>query len=307
MRRYVVFIVAMVVTSALPPASSQAAQQQTTLILTGTRSSVAFINLEDEVSLRVVGPNRGPRNPSPDISVDGHGAFVGAAIIERPYKRLARTGRFLIAGRFSGCPDDPCPYRPVNAVLAPGTGSTRKLKPGSYAVYLITDGSPVRIELRFDGGPGGILSPSLRATDDVDVKFPETRMSVFSGPSAWSAGSTYRGGQIGLALSMLLVHAKEPLRSGRFGICGYNSAPPEHAAYGPHCSAATAAAGSGWQGEISSSGNTFGRIFGFSYHEQSAVPNLDGTRGLGFWIESPQLIEHAAAAAFFLDLSAIAE
>lgn len=277
-------------------------------VISGRESGSIPVHLSSDAVVDLRTATKRLRGPNPNIGIRGPGRFVGFALVGQPFTRVRERGRFLLAGRFADCSAPACDPTewPINYVngLAPGRGRV-VLKRGDYRLFLIADGAPVRIRLKFIDGPSGkaVLSPA--PTNAIDLQTPATRFWNDQGQTMWWAGSHFSGGQIGFSVTSVFVTADQ-LNGTELGVCQYNrpGPPPEEIAYGPHCSLLSNAMGSGAEFVLAPySDDQFILILMLGYHEQGVgLENPDGTRGLGVWFRSPGDVDRFGANAFFVRL-----
>ncbi len=280
-----------------------------TTIISGSEPAVAFVRVESPATVDVHEDFRSARGPSPSISITGGGRFAGFVLVKETSRDTSEN--FLIAGRFSDCASRGCASekKPMNYVspsnIAGSPSGFVDLDPGRYRLYLIADGTPVRIVLRLDGLEGrSSISPTTPAA--VDLRAPSVHVSHNDGPAVWAAGSTYEGGAEGLIVVNMFVESRNLDRVGLGGcVYAYPTAPPEEAAYGPHCTALAQALGGGFaftyrppEGPRRESVYLTARL---GYGEGSLpFQNLDGRYGVGVWYASNAPIDDSGAMAFLL-------
>lgn len=120
-----------------------------------------------------------PFGASPDLQIEGDGAFVGFVLTGT---EPGTSGLTLLGGRYPS-PDSPAFIMPVPPYPGVGGGSFEFIKnypnqvtvpPGGYRLYLLTDGKDVEVTLQLDELEGWIdLAPERPA--DYGLFFPESR------------------------------------------------------------------------------------------------------------------------------------
>ncbi|HEX2195941.1 MAG TPA: hypothetical protein VHJ76_03355, partial [Actinomycetota bacterium] len=250
-----------------PPAPAREVAERVTLTrvvtITGDSPGRLPVRLPRDAVVDVSYRPSRPAGPNRDIDIRGSGRFAGFAMVEDPYPGGPRSGRFLLAGRFHECAES-CGSRGWNVLAGTEDGT---LEAGDYVLYLISDGSPGTITVRFRSGlPSGEtrLEPA-EGSERVDVKELTTRLfNASKVPTVWT-GSHFQGGQVGLSLSFLVVRAQTEIDEVSFGACTYDhpGPPPEEVAYGPHCSAFSGTLGAGFLGPMMEvADRTFVLMFG---------------------------------------------
>ena len=161
-----------------------------------------------------------------DVDINGRGRFTGVVLHGDgrwlgPYGSAIRFG--LCEGR--GCAQSPLSYR-LELLNAPDSnGYAGTLPAGNYHLYVLADGAPVKVTMRFKDLPGRItLRPTTRAR--VEIVEPEPTQAVpADAPSLFSGGSTHTVGRAG-GLNATIIWKVLPVRTTNAGaVCGYEGAP----------------------------------------------------------------------------------
>lgn len=183
--------------------------------------SSARMDLRENVGRRA-GPNS-------HIAVKGGGGFVGIALVPDPPREPALDRNFLVAGRFRDCGSPACGGRHrwnyVNS--SAGTGwhgredKSVRLSAGIYRLYLMTDHSPARVTLTFEGLEGRLTIGPERVSE-LDLKAPVSRASS---PTLTSWGDRFAKDGAGLSLVNLWFHT--PVNLGHdWGLCSFKGSTP---------------------------------------------------------------------------------
>lgn len=279
-----------------------------TNVITGRRSAMVDVRIPRKAQANVrldVGKRTGPNHW---IDIEGAGRAAGFALMPDPPSDDL-SSRFLMATRLSKCAVRGCSSRhdPIIFMRPFTFGDGPQLidlPRGRYRLYLIADGTRVKITLRLKG-LSGTRRIQPRKAAPVDVQAPRTRVfTQGSKRSIYSAGSTYKSGSRGFFVSAIYVLGRR-FEGAAWGMCAYNAPPPpEQTAYGPHCSALTygAGLGAGSFGFFSGGPNArgFWVVIMSSYGPGGIPPNLDGRRGLGAWYASPGPLDEFGSQAFYL-------
>ncbi|MDQ4124108.1 MAG: hypothetical protein M3134_00715 [Actinomycetota bacterium] len=117
----------------------------------------------------------------------------------------------------------------------------RTLPPGDYFLYVIADGTPVTVTLRFDGLRGR-RAVELTRPADAGIMLPRVRASVGPTRSAyWFGEEVDFTGSSGIAIPLVRFRTGHAF-SNRREVCYYAGGPavPEAVAYAPRCPAADA-------------------------------------------------------------------
>ncbi|HVF54064.1 MAG TPA: hypothetical protein VNC78_10760 [Actinomycetota bacterium] len=273
-------------------------------VITGKHPSVMLVRIPRRTSIDMhLMPGR-RSGPNASIEIQGAGRAVGFALTrDAPSDSLPKG--FQLAVRLGDCTTPGCdPGRKLNNFMYPfefGEGvHPRTLRPGVYRLYLIADGSRVRVRFTLEGLRGRTKLHSARRAP-VDVRSPKIHTNQHDGRVVYSAGSTYRGGYRGFYVST--IHALGRRFDGAlWGLCSYRDlAPPEDVGYGPHCSGAQADGGDAF-GYFT--GGPLHRGFRVTiigtYSKNDPLRTLDGRRGVGAWLISPGPIDRVGSQAFFL-------
>ncbi|MGH2755251.1 MAG: hypothetical protein ACRDLB_12585 [Actinomycetota bacterium] len=274
--------------------------------LAGDSAGYTVVSIPRRVSIdqRVLAGRRS--GPNPDIVIEGGGPFAGFILTENPApEQEVRT--VLIAGRFQECDGRVCKQgpRPMNYMEPSddfGRGPRmKKIPPGEYRLYLVTDGADTDVTFRLHGLRGSVkLHPTKQSSADMKPLRPN--LSLDQGLSVSSAGNTYHLGPQGLVLVNLFLSAEE-FKGIELGACLYSvpTAPPSEVSYGPHCSALME---SGLVGgyRLTSSPVLTGPGQKVSIHVtvlfdyvEGSLPNIDDRHGGGLWYASTGTIDHATA------------
>lgn len=290
-------VVTLVAAPALVDASPSEARSiggSTTFVWRGRKA--ATVNLTSSAVLDIAVRSHDVEGPNRAIRIAGKGSFVGLVI-----SRGGSDRADVVAGRFSLCPQSPCPdKRTFNVVMAetPGDGTTVTLDPGRYVVYGIAEG-PARVRLEFRGPQGAELVP---LEEVATVSSPRsTTMSMHApGGSFYSSGASYSMGGSGFSLGAVALAGRD-VRLGRVGDCLYSGEPmlPPHLAYGPQCVALAYARGTGGTEfqVVDPPGRAFAMFFLRRFTDLDAT---EGRRGYGFWATAHPRAEFIGSHAFFL-------
>lgn len=247
--------------------------------------------------------------PNPYIKIRGSGRFAGIVLMRLPADPSTITDE-LVAGRWRGCGTPGCDTKTdeFNYVFPSGNDRRRSytnLAAGIYRLYLIADDTPVEVTLRLDGLSGTrTVTPQEPAPVDLDT--PEPQYSLDQGRSIWAAGNTYDAGAPGLVLLMMYVLSSD-FEGADVGGCVYAfpTAPPEKAAYGPHCNHLVGAGlGGGFQWDHYPEGGPskggIAMVANFEYGSSPFFPNVGDRYGAGVWYSSPRPIERVGSQALFV-------
>lgn len=264
--------------------------------------TVVSVPKRAEVDIRV--HSRNPRGPNPGVRVTGGGAFAGFMLTTAPPSD-ANVRAIVVGGRFHSCTPEWCDLQPMNYMEPSadfGRGPrTHVLRPGTYRLYLVTEGEEASVTLRLRGLGGRVdMQPQVAA--GADMKPLETSLSIEQGQSVAAAGNEYRLGASGVVLMNLVMEAQD-FRGVELGACLYSvvTAPPPKAAYGPHCNAVMEL---GLAGGYSMSvpppgsgtyGNMSARITALFEYREGVIANLDDRHAAGLWYASTGQIDRAAA------------
>lgn len=167
-----------------------------------------------------------------DASIEGDGRVI-SVVIAREEKGPGKHWPALEVTSFGHCGTEPgCKPDPDYDSMG-WTSSVRKLKPGIYGLYLIADGEPARVTLRFAELDGRArVAPTLPAK--AILQSIEPQVQVEATRSVYSAGATapFRGP--GLAMMAQTIHAPGT-GTAVWGSCFYEDEPPadETTAYMP--------------------------------------------------------------------------
>lgn len=147
--------------------------------------------------------------PSPSVEVRGKGDFIGMAITHD------RSGAepLIVTGQFRGQSD-------VNRVVnfsSPLLGRQIELKPGTYRIFLIADGTKAEVRFTFDKGTGTTnLTPAVpthSAAHSTDSFTKAGEVGVLHAVNEHTIKS-----ERAFAVDMLTVHGGEEVLEG-LGVC----------------------------------------------------------------------------------------
>ena len=224
-RRAAPLVVAAALFGGLPGAAASAAVTVAgTTVVTADRPASIAVRLPRPVRFAVYG----------DVTFSAPRGRVTAMVLKKdgdwdaPVVKAVHTG-FCPA---RGC-SSPVPQSMHGSVWAPGTkdGVEGRLPAGSYRLYVVPDGAPVTVTLRFSGLSGTrrlTARTPARATvvaPAPTVAEPATAPALFAGGSTFRTGP--RGGAHAVAIWKELPVFGEP---GAVGVCEYRAAPPAGAA-----------------------------------------------------------------------------
>lgn len=182
--------------------------------IVGSTSTVMLVHVPAPASIALEGPNR-------NISLSGGGRFFGVALTTLgPKPELV-----FLAGQFGRCVRRGC-KGPSNLidVTYPVDAARAKIASGSYRLYLITDGTPVRVKLGVQGlREKTVLKP--RRPADVAVSDLSDGLRSGAMPVYGSAVKEYRFDQSAMLVSTIWSEAAEPSVVTR-GDCLYRGEPP---------------------------------------------------------------------------------
>lgn len=167
-----------------------------------------------------------------DASIEGDGRVV-SAVLAREKKGPGKYWPALEVTSFGHCGTEPgC--RPDPDYDSMGwSSSVDKLRPGIYRLYLIADGVPARVTLRFPELDGKLrITPALPAKAILQSATPQVQVEATR--SIYSAGLTspFRGP--GMAMFAQTIHVPGT-GTAVWGSCFYEDEPPadETTAYMP--------------------------------------------------------------------------
>lgn len=239
-----------------------------------------------------------PNGAIPNVRISGSGEAVGIALTQYPASDHL-DDRFFLAVRFDNCAqrqtDCPQEDRYFNSAFV-----GRKVIPrGDYLLHLITESAPARVVLRLPGLNGRTtIEPRDSYTLDTNSPEPTSEVSP-TGGTTYSAGAPYAVGTRGFVLAIVLGRASERTDM-EAGICDYvASAPPDGAAYGPHCNELARSGVGARHGAQDVKGFSLSLLAAFS-STRSLPPNITGERGLGAWITSSQPLRRMVTHGLFL-------
>lgn len=275
-------------------------------VLSGDASGYVTVRLEQDAKINGHVSFRRRQGPNPGLSIAGGGRFAGMALVkEKPGG--GEMNLVLVAGRFQDCEAVGCRStdRPMN-YMEPSDDFGRAprfmtIPKGTYRLYLVSDGSPVRVRFKLRGLSGRTaMSPQNETT--VDQQPMKTTLSAEQGQSVLSAGNSYRLGSEGIILLNLALQAKE-FKGIEYGACLYTAptAPPRELSYGPHCSALMdAGLVGGYQisatpTPLGDSGRLSVYVTALFEYRKGSLPNIDDRHGAGVWYGSAGTIDHSSA------------
>lgn len=223
-----------------------------------------------------------------DVRLSGRGRYVGALITKR-------QGRFTdpiaLISRFGGCMGRGC--APTNDAVWDFDGGG-KLEPGDYQVYVITDGSSVRITLRVNELSGRSV---LRPDRPVETKVKSPQPIFHHGQSHYfSSGVTLR--QERQAFYNSIVWARTRPLGAETSWCGYPGKQPRERseAFTPQYCA------------MNDNQSSEPSVFPPWPSESIRYYHIDGSYGLdrglmsvGHWFVSQAPIERAGSAHVYLE------
>ena len=232
-RRAILGVVLLLAAIAIPGRATAAEAPELlagTTVIVGDQAAVMRVRAPAAFSLA------GERVLNPDVTIDGEALYAGVVLASE-----ALDGPRLVAGgpeTAVSCTVDPCTASRltyVDATTDPIDGSSRRFMPaGDYLLFLITDGTPVRITLRLaelgDGtvelAPHAAVAPSL-----VRLAQPSSPAGNFS----WVAGESQDAGERGVVISWHVLLWLSPHVASQIQNCTYLGAPDPTLAFETGC------------------------------------------------------------------------
>jgi hypothetical protein len=250
-------------------------------VLTGGDMAYVSVRLTREARL-VVG-----HSSTPGGVTDGDKGRVAGVVVTRDPPDSDAPQVEYAAGRFAECSSPGCAARRFVGFQFPAR-RTPTLSPGDYRLYLLADGSPVRVVLRFRGLDGRArFAPSIDAYADLQTPLP--RLSSID-PTTYSAGAEVRTFSSGVILAMMSLEGERHRRYAK-GICSYTGPrPPQDVAYGPQCAALLGARHIGTYSDA----ERYSMVYLGLYSDNTVPPNTDGYRGVGMWAVTDGAIRRTA-------------
>lgn len=230
--------------------------------------------------------------PGEDINLEGKGRFVGFVLAEDVPER---DGNALTVGMlpedlsenvYVFLPDGPSQDRGPSVAVFP---------PGAYTLYLIADGSPAKVTLRFSELSGHVeFAPTTTA--QVDLREPEPRITVEPNQAVYTAREYATLQTVGMGFRITWIVTADHAASS-VGSCLF---PPNALS-----DAYSYVPGMCWDGG-GGAGNwiTIPAAPGFliaTYGTDIGLP--PGEWGLGGYFESASRVERFGALVFWLDMN----
>lgn len=216
---------------ALPAATAQPESLpvlEGTVVLEGSRSG--YVAVEVQRTLTLSDPF--VQTARDAVVITGGGLAAGFALVDE-----SLTGTILVGGTSEAwrpfLDDFGVPLRDLDPAST-FNGLEYQIEPGTYRLYLITEGGPAQVTLRFDRSRAG---PRLQPTVPVEAV---VQGAPLAGTSPLQPGGVYSGGDAVISSAPLLqfswnrfdteVHTESLLR-----YCYFTGRPAGPAPYGPAC------------------------------------------------------------------------
>lgn len=232
------FVVALV----QPAAASRVARQSSAIplaktnVITGTKTGYVRVSVDKPMTLDygALTYMKGgyPRlfrksGPSPSVEVTGKGDFIGLAIT----RDRAEAEPLFVSGQFRGSTEVD---RVVN-FSSPLLGRYIELAPGTYRVFLISDGKPASVRFTFDRGRSGTRRLQVATSTHSQAHATDSFTRFAAGGTMYAANEHVVKSQRSFAVDMLAVHGGEEVAEG-FGVCINDLTGPLPLDYhGPRC------------------------------------------------------------------------
>ena len=196
-------------------------------VIVGRRSAWTDVHLPSPVKVMIGKTGAG------QVVLKGGGRISGFALVEEAANGRPRSG--IYGFRFGHCPTVGCAPESPSVVLGGLSGNRAEILPaGKYRLYIVADGSPVRISLRLPGLEGKVrVAPDksgsihLRSPASETVQTTQGRFS--------SAGFASELQDSGLVVMGAWVRGDTAL-AGLVGHCIYEQEPPpDQLAFLPPC------------------------------------------------------------------------
>jgi hypothetical protein len=191
--------------------------------ITGSASAHMLVEVPAPASIRLdhTRGTRHPQGPSSAIELLGDGRFFGVALTTDS----ARPQVVFVAGQFGRCLRSRCegPAKPINYTFPVGESSVR-IKPGTYRLYVVTDGTPVRVKLRFQGLERATLLTPQEPADDL-IATPAQQTASSAAPFYVSGEVDHRFRGRGMLVTNMWTDVQDPAAVTR-GDCLYRGSPP---------------------------------------------------------------------------------
>ncbi|MDQ3915313.1 MAG: hypothetical protein M3323_08300 [Actinomycetota bacterium] len=216
-------VAASLVTALLPTHAGAAKPRQTGPVVLGADNVISGTTGYTAVTIPKGAHFPAKTGENPYFRISGRGRFVGALLVQAG-NGLLRDGVSLFVGRYSFCDAPACdPVEPTQVLITRGTDREGTLPPGDYRLYLITDGAPASVAMRFDGLTGKTkIVPDVRL--DAEVTEPATNIAA-PGNLAHSYARSYDfKGVKGFTFKVLSIKG-DAWAAGRYGDCIYGSDP----------------------------------------------------------------------------------
>ena len=183
---------------------------------------------------------------SSHIQIEGRGRMTGYVLVQEGRHILDRVTLMTTISRFCGEPGcnskDPFFWHGGTKVPKDSETGVSTLPSGDYILYVVADGAPVTVTLRFDGLRGPAKRVALKDSVDAGIVLPRVRASVGPTRSVYSFGEEVDfSGPSGIAIPLMRFRTGHAF-SNRREVCYYLGGPkvPDPVAYGPRCPAADA-------------------------------------------------------------------
>lgn len=224
------FPVVALLASVLPPATARAAScpadpraepvqlcQET--VITASEPGFIRVQVTEEIRWDLTRSHSWP--PDAPVRIDGEGDLIGFILAEEPPP--AGSGGFVLVGRTPRVPGL------SDYVVRVGEGTLGGVEPlaclpsicvpaGTYRLYVLADGGPVRITLRPPGPPGSVSLVPLHQADFSSRALPNL-FPAGGVDGRWYAGEVpvlYKERRF--VLPLVWMYGGEPWISGEFGV-----------------------------------------------------------------------------------------
>lgn len=295
--RTLVALAALLLAFLAPPATAAGPTAPKTPALTGTvtisGAKTGYVPVTIARDARLGDPFHVSRRDS--VKIEGGGRMAGFALVQD-----GRQGPVIVGGRS----EFTVPYAQrqgefiYDALNGPPQGDDSYLLPaGSYRLYLLTDGKPTKVTLRFGGLRGqSALTPKVRTTGTVQ-----------GGPPSLTTGSTgvqSRGFDTpvkGASLMLQIFGQRTSVHTETaYNNCLHLTKPSGQQAYLPGCVSSDGSVGGGVVILISdeSVADELRAAYGIAY-----IP-AGGHFGAGMSANGPNVVQAADYSHFFLGLDA---
>ncbi len=233
-----------VAASVLAPAAATGATTRSSAppSVAGTTTIVG----DSTAAMRVDLPRRASLNrksgPNPDIRISGDGRLIGVVLTKDNVTDYNRET--FQAVRFGYCAERGCsPAKTSDQLVStrPGDGEpdpegTIVLEPGSYLLYLIADGAPVTVELRFHGLEGStVMRLAGKAHSGLVMPTAANSTTTPGDDTFWYGEEVDIKGAAGIIIAVLRMDVENWVDI-HYGDCAYEGTRPANpVAYSPVC------------------------------------------------------------------------